>query len=82
MRFQRLLIEEGEEKITVVLQDSIYGVDASADGEIILSASGDGSVRLWNSVTAECLVTIIGMRVHRCKCWISKPSSSVIFFDK
>lgn len=45
----------------------MYSVDVSPDNKIIFSASGDGSLRLWNSETGEAIATILGFGRRRCK---------------
>ena len=35
---------------------AVYGVDVSPDAQLLLSASGDGTVRLWSAELAAALV--------------------------
>ena len=58
-------------RLTALKQDSVYSVDISPDNKIVFSASGDGSLRLWDVDTGDALATILGVGLQRCKGKIS-----------
>ncbi len=43
---------------------AVYGVDVSLDGQLLLSASGDGTLRLWSTELAANLVAYRCARPH------------------
>lgn len=47
--------EPGEVTTFVGHSSSVYGIDFSPDSQLLLSASGDGSVRLWHLPLSACL---------------------------
>ena len=62
-------------RLTALFQDSVYSVDISPDNKIAFSASGDGSLRLWDVDTGDAFATILGVGLQRCK---GKTSYSVL----
>ncbi|MBI4908151.1 MAG: hypothetical protein HY820_31285 [Acidobacteria bacterium] len=53
--------------------DYVYSVAFSPDGKTLASASADGSIRLWDSTTGECLVILILQPLQFLSGWVYYP---------
>lgn len=56
----RLLVEELGRRTFSDSMASVYSVAISADGQIVLTGSGDGTVRLWDVATGEIIHRLDG----------------------